>query len=63
MILAALAMEAGLPDGVLNIVHGTHVWYTTQELAPVSYNLASYFILFFYISTKWENGITLARNC
>lgn len=24
MILAALAMEAGLPDGVLNIVHGTH---------------------------------------
>lgn len=25
MILAALAIEAGLPDGVLNIVHGTHV--------------------------------------
>lgn len=25
MILAALAMEAGLPDGVLNIVHGTNV--------------------------------------
>ena len=25
MILAALAMEAGLPDGVLNIVHGPHV--------------------------------------
>ncbi|KAK4263066.1 hypothetical protein QN277_028542 [Acacia crassicarpa] len=24
MILAALAMEAGFPDGVLNIVHGTH---------------------------------------
>nr|XP_048335087.1 uncharacterized protein LOC107425045 isoform X2 [Ziziphus jujuba var. spinosa] len=24
MILAALAMEAGLPDGVLNIVHGAH---------------------------------------
>ncbi|XP_027162042.1 methylmalonate-semialdehyde dehydrogenase [acylating], mitochondrial-like [Coffea eugenioides] len=24
MILAELAMEAGLPDGVLNIVHGTH---------------------------------------
>uniref|UniRef100_A0A5B7BP66 methylmalonate-semialdehyde dehydrogenase (CoA acylating) n=1 Tax=Davidia involucrata TaxID=16924 RepID=A0A5B7BP66_DAVIN len=24
MILAALAMEAGLPDGVLNIVHGTN---------------------------------------
>ena len=25
MILSALAIEAGLPDGVLNIVHGTHV--------------------------------------
>lgn len=25
MILAALAMEAGLPHGVLNIVHGTNV--------------------------------------
>lgn len=25
MILAELAMEAGLPDGVLNIVHGTAV--------------------------------------
>lgn len=25
MILAALAIEAGLPIGVLNIVHGTHV--------------------------------------
>ena len=25
MILAELAMEAGLPDGVLNIVHGAHV--------------------------------------
>ncbi|XP_022132678.1 uncharacterized protein LOC111005478 isoform X2 [Momordica charantia] len=24
MLLAALAVEAGLPDGVLNIVHGTH---------------------------------------
>ncbi|GMP25789.1 hypothetical protein CsSME_00002480 [Camellia sinensis var. sinensis] len=24
MILAALAVEAGLPDGVLNIVHGTN---------------------------------------
>lgn len=25
MILAELAMEAGLPDGVLNIIHGTNV--------------------------------------
>lgn len=30
MILAALAKEAGLPDGVLNIVHGTHVSFVYQ---------------------------------
>jgi acyl-CoA reductase-like NAD-dependent aldehyde dehydrogenase len=29
MILAALAIEAGLPDGVLNIVHGTHVSFSS----------------------------------
>jgi acyl-CoA reductase-like NAD-dependent aldehyde dehydrogenase len=28
MMLAELAMEAGLPKGVLNIVHSTHVWYS-----------------------------------
>jgi len=28
MMLAELAMEAGLPKGVLNIVHGTNVWYS-----------------------------------
>lgn len=32
MILAALAREAGLPDGVLNIVHGTHVSSVDQDL-------------------------------
>lgn len=32
MLLAALAVEAGLPDGVLNIVHGTHVRQFNREL-------------------------------
>lgn len=31
MILVALAKEAGLPDGVLNIVHGTHVSFVYQD--------------------------------
>lgn len=34
MILAELAMEAGLPNGVLNIVHGTNV-----SLSYYCYNL------------------------
>ena len=32
MILAELAIEAGLPDGVLNIVHGTTV--STDFIIP-----------------------------
>lgn len=31
MMLAELAMEAGLPDGVLNIVHGTHVYFVPKK--------------------------------
>lgn len=31
MMLVALAMEAGLPDGVLNVVHGTNVLSTSLE--------------------------------
>lgn len=35
-------MEAGLPDGVLNIVHGTNVWsYST---------ITSFFILSSFIA-------------
>lgn len=39
MILAELAMEAGLPDGVLNIIHGTNV-------RPHIFNLLKYFLLY-----------------
>ncbi|MED6132083.1 Methylmalonate-semialdehyde dehydrogenase [acylating], mitochondrial [Stylosanthes scabra] len=42
MILAALATEAGFPDGVLNIVHGTHeiVHYicNDEDIKAVSFN-------------------------
>ncbi|XP_020975270.1 methylmalonate-semialdehyde dehydrogenase [acylating], mitochondrial isoform X13 [Arachis ipaensis] len=42
MILVALAMEAGLPDGVLNVVHGTHeiVNYICddEDIKAVSFN-------------------------
>lgn len=31
MLVAALAAEAGLPDGVLNIVHGNHVSICVQK--------------------------------
>lgn len=36
MILAELAMEAGLPDGVLNIVHGTNVCPHISVLLSIS---------------------------
>lgn len=36
MILAELAMEAGLPNGVLNIVHGTNVSIKYNTLTCVS---------------------------
>lgn len=32
MMVAALAAEAGLPDGVLNIVHGSHVSICVQQV-------------------------------
>lgn len=32
MMLAELAMEAGLPDGVLNIVHGTSVSFQLNSV-------------------------------
>jgi len=31
MILAALAVEAGFPDGVLNVIHGTNVIFASLE--------------------------------
>jgi hypothetical protein len=37
MMLAELAMEAGLPKGVLNIVHGTHVWYSKLPFQILSW--------------------------
>lgn len=38
-MLAALAVEAGLPDGVLNIVHGAHVKSLIYLFIFVSCNL------------------------
>lgn len=45
MILAELAMEAGLPKGVLNIVHGTNV---SSLLIPFMYSIHQ-FTLYFHL--------------
>lgn len=39
MILAELAMEAGLPSGVLNIVHGTNVRFGISNLFSTVFHL------------------------
>lgn len=61
MMLAELAMEAGLPDGVLNIVHGTNVSFhlnnfnkfrfLNQHISFILFNLSA---ICTSVSEKWK---------
>ena len=39
MRLCELAIEAGVPAGVLNVIHGTHVSYITHTISTPLYGM------------------------
>lgn len=50
MMLAELAMEAGLPDGVLNIVHGTNVSFHLNNFNKFQFLNQHISFILFYLS-------------
>lgn len=62
MIVAALAAEAGLPNGVLNMVHGSHVSYLYFSLFLIHTKFLVYDVAFYRMWISNTKKLIVEQN-